>query len=144
MTNVVVSVTGTQRDESGEENRIELVTAGRYYRKHGVDYFTYSESELTGLEGTTTLLKVYEDAIVLVRMGKVDQRQEFRPGAFTMSTYITPYGALEMGVGTKAVTIDLAEGIGQIMITYDLEIEGQWQSLNKLAIHIREDNGNGH
>ena len=144
MTNVVVSVTGTQRDESGEENRIELVTAGRYYRKHGVDYFTYSESELTGLEGTTTLLKVYEDAIVLVRMGKVDQRQEFRRGEFTMSTYITPYGALEMGVGTKAVTIDLAEGIGQIMITYDLEIEGQWQSLNKLAIHIREDNGNGH
>ena len=144
MTNVVVSVTGTQQDENGEEDRIELITAGRYYRKHGVDYFTYSESELTGLEGTTTLLKVYEDAIVLVRMGKVDQRQEFRRGELTMSTYITPYGALELGVSTKTVMIDLAEGIGQITITYDLEIEGQWQSFNKLAIHIREDKGNGH
>lgn len=144
MTNVVVSVIGTHRDETGDEQSIELVTTGRYYRKNHCDYFTYSESELTGMEGTTTLLKVRQDGVVLVRMGGIDQRQEFRQGEYTVSTYITPYGAMELGVTTNDMTVDLIAGTGSITINYDLEIDGKWQSLNKLAIHIREDKMNGH
>lgn len=144
MTNIVVSVTGTQRDEIGDEQRIEFITTGRYYRKNNYDYFTYSESELAGMEGTTTLLKVRENTIVLVRMGNIDQRQEFRQGEYTVSTYITPYGVMELGVTTSDVSVDLIAGSGKINIAYDLEIDGKWQSFNSLAIHIWEDKKNGH
>ena len=139
MTNVVVAVTGTQQDETGDEQRIELMTAGRYYRKNDTDYITYDESQLTGLEGTTTLLKVRENHVVLVRMGVIEQRQEFRLGERNSSTYITPYGTMEMSVTTREMTIDFVRGSGLIAITYELEIEGKWQSTNRLAITIREE-----
>lgn len=145
MTPVVISVEGTQQDETGEEQRIELVTAGRYYRRQDTDYITYDESELTGLKGTTTLLKIYSDHVVLVRMGTIEQRQEFRTGERNLSTYVTPYGAMNMIVATSDLNIAVIQGIGQIVITYELEIEGRWQSSNRLAITIREDKKtNGH
>lgn len=145
MTPVVISVEGTQQDESGEEQRIELVTTGRYYRRHGTDYITYDESELTGLAGTTTLLKVHPEHVVLVRMGTIEQRQEFRLGERNLSTYVTPYGAMNMIVATNGLNIAMIHGLGQITIAYELEIEGRWQSSNRLAITIQEDKKiNGH
>ena len=145
MTNVVVTVIGSQRDESGDEQSIELVTAGRHYQKNGVDYITYDESKLTGLEGTTTLLKLYDGYVVLVRMGNIEQRQEFRKGERSSCTYVTPYGAMEMSVATSDVAVAFAKGSGRVDIAYELEIQGRWQSSNRLAITIREEKKtNGH
>lgn len=145
MTNVIVTVIGSQRDGAGDEQSIELITAGRHYRRNGVDYITYDESKLTGLEGTTTLLKLYDGYVVLVRMGNIEQRQEFRKGERSTCTYITPYGAMEMSVATSDVTVAFANSSGSVAIAYELEIEGRWQSSNQLAITIREEKKtNGH
>jgi len=144
MTNVVVTVIGSQRDEAGYEQRIELITAGRHYQRNGIDYITYDESKLTGLEGTTTMLKLYDDYVVLVRLGHIEQRQEFRKGERNSCMYVTPYGTMEMSVATSDVTMAFAKGNGRITIAYELEIEGRWQSSNKLAITIREEKTNGH
>jgi uncharacterized beta-barrel protein YwiB (DUF1934 family) len=144
MIDIVITIIGTQRDERDEESRIELITAGRGYEKNGVRYIVYKESEVSGLEGVTTMLKVYDQHIVLSRTGKVDYKQEFRLGEKSYSMYHTPYGTMQMGILTKSIKIDLVNEIGVLEISYELEMNGQWQSANTLSVSIREEVKNGH
>jgi len=55
--NVIISVKGVQTSENNDKNVLELVTEGKYYKKGNAYYVTYKESEVTGMEGTTTTLK---------------------------------------------------------------------------------------
>lgn len=144
MDKVIVAVTGSQRDAEGEETRIELVTAGKHYEKNGVSYITYDDTELTGMEGTTTLLKIYGEYLAVIRMGSIEHKQEFRPGQRTYSTYVTPYGSMKMSMLTHNLELSCQGTNGKIHIQYELEIDGQWQSLNELTVSIREERKNGH
>lgn len=144
MDTVVVTVIGSQRDAEGDENRIELTTVGRHYEKNGIHYITYDETQLSGMEGTTTLLKIYGDYVAVVRMGSVEQKQEFRLGERTFGTYITPYGIMKMAAVTSKLDMSYHEGTGGIHIEYEIEIDGQWQSKNELTVHIREEHKNGY
>jgi len=144
MNNVVVTVVGTQRDAQQEEVRIELITVGHYYEKNGVHYILYNDSEISGLEGTKTMLKVYNDYVVLVRVGSVTHRQEFRLGTKSHSTYVTPYVSMNMGILTQNIDLALDRLVKDIYIRYELEINGQWQSTNTLSISVREDIKSGY
>ncbi len=139
MRKVIVTVVGTQTDAAGEESRIELVTVGSRRDKDGVSYITYRESEVSGLEGTTTLLKLYPGRMTLVRMGAVELKQEFAPGLKSHGTYITPYGSMKLTVATRSLERAAAGGIDAVTAGYDLEINGRWQSYNTLAVEIREE-----
>ena len=71
MKRVLVSVVSIQRDMDGKEVKSELVSAGKYYEKHGARYFVYKESEITGMEGVTTVIKLQTDGtLILLRLGK--------------------------------------------------------------------------
>jgi uncharacterized beta-barrel protein YwiB (DUF1934 family) len=139
MFNVVVTIVGTQRDAEGEESRIELITAGHYYEKNGVQYLTYKDSEVSGQEGTTTMLKVYEQSVVLVRAGSVQYKQEFRLDQKSHSSYVTSYITMGMSIVTNSMELALHGPTGNIDICYELEINRQWQSTNTLSISVREE-----
>ncbi|MDR3559956.1 MAG: DUF1934 domain-containing protein [Negativicutes bacterium] len=139
MREVVVTVVGTQTDEHGEESRIELIATGNSQEKNGVQYITYRESEISGMEGTTTVLKVFADHFALIRMGAVEQKQEFFPGQKSYSTYITPLGAMKMGILTKRLELAVTCGTGFLSAAYELEIDGRWLSSNTLSVTIQEE-----
>ena len=143
MENVLVTVIGTQCGIDGEESRIELIAKGHRKQQAGITYITYKEA-LSGLDDTTTLLKLYADSGCLVRMGSYEQKQEFRPGEKTYSPYITPYGNMELGVLTRNLSIDRAQTDSAdaeqtVLLCYELEINGQWQSTNTLQIKVTKD-----
>ena len=144
MINIVVKIIGIQRDAQGEESRIELTTAGHYYEKHGVKYVVYKDTEISGLDGVTTMLKVYDQHVVLVRMGSVRYKQEFRLGTKSHSTYVTPYVTMEMGILTQRIDLALDGPTINIHIRYELEINRQWQSTNTLSISVREESKSGY
>ncbi|BBB91208.1 MAG TPA: DUF1934 domain-containing protein [Methylomusa anaerophila] len=144
---VALTIVGTQRDVLGEENRIELFTLGHYYYTKGIHYITYQETEISGMEGATTLLQVDPDQVILVRSGSIEQRQVFSPGQWTYSDYLTAQGIFKMNVLTTGLDIGVTgdgAGLPQIRIDYELEIGGQWQSKNTLSVTIQGDKSNGH
>ena len=51
---VLISLKGHQRYVDGEKDYIEFVTEGTFYTKKDKYFITYNESEITGLDGTTT------------------------------------------------------------------------------------------
>ena len=64
---VLISFKGTQNN--GEErDKIELYTEGKFYKKGDHYYISYAESELTGMEGTTTTLKVDKKSNIIICM----------------------------------------------------------------------------
>ena len=66
---VIINVKGTQIDTSSDTNTLELITEGKYYQKGNNYYITYKESEVTGMLGTTTTLKVGDGVVTLMRFG---------------------------------------------------------------------------
>lgn len=144
MNNVIVSVVGVQRDVYDQENVIEQTLLGRFYRKNGVNYITYQEKEVTDIACISTILKVYSDQIVLLRMGGIEHKQVFRLGEKTYSIYSTPQGKMQMSVLTNRLNVVFGIGTSVVDIGYELEIEGQWQSSNSLSVSIREVQNSGH
>lgn len=137
--NCNIKVMGTQKNADQEETSLEFFTLGRRYHKNGIEYIVYEETAVSGLEGTTTVIKIYPSHIVLLRMGSVEQKQEFRSGYTSPGTYHTPYGKFSMSMDTRCLAVHLSETYGEIKIKYELSIDGQWQSSNTLSIFVREE-----
>lgn len=136
--NVIISVKGTQSSPDSDPNILELVTEGKYYKK-GESYFvTYRESEMTGMEGTTTTLKVSDGKVTLMRFGSVNSQFIFEEGQKHMSYYDTAYGAFTIGVLASKVDIDVNDEGGEIWVDYQLEIDNNNSGENDFYMLIRE------
>jgi len=138
MNKVIVTVVGSQRDASGEENRIKTLSNGQHYCRNGKDYILYEDNELSVDSKTSTLLKIGKDSLTLLRHGAVEQEQHFSVGKESASIYRTPYGTLDVSTKTKKIDIKYDSPVGTIDIEYTLSINGKWQSDNGLHISICE------
>ena len=71
--NVIISIKGKQLYAEGSPEEMELVTSGTL-KRDGQGGFTvsYQESELTGLEGTTTKLHIHGGKVTLLREGSIN------------------------------------------------------------------------
>lgn len=144
MKQVLVSVKSIQRDRDGEDTVVELISSGRYYERQGVKYIIYNESEVTGLEGVKTTIKVYPNSVVLLRTGDVNMRHQYVLNEKHESVYQTPYGQLHMAVYTHEFNVSIQDGIGSVHLGYDVSVDGEWQFYNQLTITLREDTENGY
>lgn len=139
---VLVHVQSIQRNPDGEELKLELVAEGKFYTKDQTQYIVYEESELTDMKGVTTVIKVLPDeTIMLLRLGNVHQRQEYRKGKVTKSAYETPVGIIDVTMKTYECAVDLTEdGIGSIRLGYDVDLAGFGANYTQLTINVQEDN----
>lgn len=136
MKDVLVKVIGTQKLEDGEKNEIELVTQGKFYNKAGSYYLIYDESEISGLENSTTSLKINNDEISMKRFGDNNSKMEFKKNYKYNTLYSTMYGNLDMEVSTQKIHVDIKDGKGSINLKYKLIISNTTESLNTLDITI--------
>ena len=76
--NVIITVRGLQSYEGTEEDAIELVTEGRLADCGGALTLSYQESELTGMEGTETVIHMERGGrITLLRTGQFNSQLIF-------------------------------------------------------------------
>jgi len=137
----LIRVKGIQEDADNQKNTIELITEGTFYKKGNFYYITYDESEITGLEGTTTTLKVSKDKVTLIRFGKNNVRFIFEENKKHRSNYATPFGDFEMDVTSKEINVNLTDNGGELYINYRLDMEGEFLSQNQIHISVKEAGG---
>jgi uncharacterized beta-barrel protein YwiB (DUF1934 family) len=135
---VIISVKGMQTDLENVTNTLELITEGKYYRKGNNYYITYRESEVTGMAGTTTTLKVCDDVVSLMRFGKVNSQFVFQKGQKHISLYETEYGSFTIGVYANNVDIDINDTGGEIRVGYQIEVDSHNTGRNDFYMLIRE------
>ncbi len=139
--NVIISVRGTQAIIDQGISHVELVTEGRYYKKGDTYYAIYKESEVTGMEGTTTTLKISGRSVTLMRFGTVNTQFIFEQGQKHMSYYDTVNGAFTIGIFTNEVDVSVDGSGGHIKVDYEIEIDGQKSGINDFIMVIREAGG---
>lgn len=138
MKNVMISIKGLQFDPDGEENGVEFVTDGVFEFKNGQGSFSYKESELTGMEGTTTSFDISPLGVVMTREGTLSSRMVFEEGRKHNFVYDTPFGATTMGVSTKSVAVNLNENGGDMTIDYVVDFQQSVIGRNMFKINVRE------
>ncbi len=136
--NVIISIKGRQLYAESSPDEVELVTSGTLKRDGAGGYIvSYAETELTGLEGTTTRLHVDGGRVTLLREGNVNSQMVFEEGRRHLSMYETPYGALSIGINTRRMRSTLGEAGGDLEIDYAIEIDNLIAGQNLFRMNVR-------
>ena len=138
--NVIISIKGKQLYAESSPEEMELVTSGTL-KRDGLGGYTvsYQETELTGLEGTTTKLHIGGGRVTLLREGSINSQMVFEEGRRHLSMYETPYGALSIGVNTQRMRSTLGEAGGDLEIDYAIEIDNLIAGQNLFRMNVRKN-----
>lgn len=130
----IISVLSSQ---PGIDENIEVVTPGSYYKKENDYYAVYDETEISGMEGTTTTLRINSDKLSLIRIGSTSTKMEFDKNKESLALYNTPYGTLELRIQTKSLDIDVNDTGADVYIKYNMSVSGQAPLSTDLKINIK-------
>lgn len=133
---VIITVRNKQIIDDRKE-QFELVTPGKFYSKEGSYYAVYDETEISGMEGTTTALKIGGREVRLIRFGTTSSNMSFRNGVEDTSLYKTRYGVIELTIRPTSVEVNVDDSGGDIRLLYDMDVCGQKTSSNELMIKIQ-------
>lgn len=135
--NVLVTMKGKQ-DYTDNKDCVEFITPGIMKKEENGYSITYDETEMTGMEGSTTTLKVEGDKITLIRFGSTNSQLIFEKGMRHLGYYETPYGNFTIGTLSSKVQSSITDSGGDIKVSYFLEINGERTSANDLYLSIKE------
>ena len=138
MKKVIITVNGIQITADEPATDMELITEGEYTFEDGMGFFTYEETEITGMAGTTTRFDFAPTEAVITREGTVSSKMVFVEGKMNVFLYNTPFGSMTMGIDTHKIENKLTERGGTIDIDYTLTFEHAVVSRNRFSVKIKE------
>ena len=116
---------------------IEVVSPGKYIKMDSGYKAVYEETEISGMEGTTTTLIIKDKEVLLEREGTTSTKMLFNEKEPSVSLYNTPYGMMEITINTKKLNVEVNDNGGNIKIDYDMAIAGQEVLTTSLSLNVR-------
>lgn len=139
MKQVTIKIKSTQMATDGDKDTIELVTEGKYYEKNNCLFLVYDESELSGMEGSTTTVKIKDQQVMMKRFGTNESELVFEQGETHATIYKTPFGSMDMEIITSEVTVAMGENcIDEIELCYDIRIAQNTETKNTISITVQK------
>ncbi len=135
---VLISVKNRQAGYNNAEDVYELLTEGIYASENNIFEITYNESEVTGMNGTTTKLVVDGKIITVTRTGTVNSQFVFEKGCKHICHYDTGFGAFTIGVYTRKLESDLDANGGDLSVDYSIEVNNHDTGRNNFQMTITE------
>ncbi|MGI6462899.1 MAG: DUF1934 domain-containing protein [Candidatus Scatomorpha sp.] len=143
MKDVIISISGVQDFPISNNEPIELITEGKYRYKDGIAKISYCESELTGLDGTTTSFTLMPHEVVLRRTGSENSQMVFHEGKKSTFLYTSSDGSSTVGLDTHRIHSTLGPDGGDMEIDYLLDYNQAFLGRNKFKISVRERRDSG-
>ena len=134
---VLLSIRGEQYFDGIDPDETELMTEGTMALTEDGMVLSYEESELTGMEGTTTTFEVKGPRVTLIRSGAVNSQMVFEEGRQHTSLYETPFGELSVDIQTSELKHNLSERGGLMEIRYSVAVEHTVTGRNCFKIRVR-------
>ncbi|MBE6048400.1 MAG: DUF1934 domain-containing protein [Clostridium sp.] len=131
----IISITSNASVDN--DDIIEVVSPGKYIKLEDGYKAVYEETEISGMEGTTTILTIKEKEVVLEREGTTATKMYFNKSEPSIAMYQTPYGMLELSINTKKLEVEMNEDGGKLQIDYSLAVAGQAPLDTKLSLKIK-------
>ncbi len=120
----------------GESDEMELSTLGHFYEKDGLYYLSYEETEVTGLEGHSTILKMGPGKqVTMTRYGKAASKLIIEPDECNSCVYNTEFGSLTLDVRGRQHELTIHEDHGRLFMAYTLDLGGGAISYNEIELN---------
>ena len=137
---VLLSIRGEQYYDGVDPDATELMTEGTLELTEAGLCLNYQESQLTGMEGTSTTFEVRGPRVILTRTGKVNSQMVFEEGRQHTSLYETPFGELTVDIQTGRLRHNLSERGGLLEIQYSIAVEHTVTGKNSFKIRVKRKN----
>lgn len=134
---ILLKVRGEQYFDGVDPDATELTTEGTMELTEEGMILSYEETELTGMEGTTTTFTVTGPRVILTRSGRVNSQMVFEEGQQHTSLYETPFGELSIDIQTSRLLHNLTERGGLMEIKYSIAVEHTVTGRNCFKIQVK-------
>lgn len=135
---VLITIVGEQGFED-QNDKIELITDGKFGFKDGSYYISYDDNRMTETPSASkTIMFVKENSVVIQRTGEFQSRMVVEKGVRNACLYSTPHGNLTLSIFGKKVESYLNENGGSLDLSYTIDANSRLLSNNKVKISIRE------
>ena len=138
---VLLTIRGEQYFDDVDPNETQLMTDGTMELTEAGMRLIYEETELTGMEGTTTTFEVKEKQVILTRSGTVNSQMVFEEGKQHTSLYETPFGELPVDIRTSSLRHNLSERGGVMDIRYSIAVANTATGQNCFKIQVKRKHG---
>ena len=136
---VIIFVRGEQYYEDVDPDETELMTEGSMtISGDGGIVLEYQETELTGMEGTTTRFTIQDDMVTLTRTGGINSQMVFQRGKRHSSLYETPWGTMLVDIVTTTLAYRINSRGGVLEIKYSIAVDHQVTGMSHFKIRVRE------
>ncbi len=125
-------------EQDGET--LEMITQGAVRVRGGRVEIVYDEGELSGMEGSQTVISYAKGdpkTVSMIRTGAVSTALVFERGVRHLCTYETPYMPFQIGVFALMVDNRL-ESEGVIVLDYLIEIRGAQAERCKMTLKVKK------
>lgn len=119
---VLVKISGLQFAGEEDNDSIEVITAGTYYKKNNKHYVLYDEVMEGSTEITKNVIKIGTDSMEVTRKGSASVHMVFEKDKKNVSYYRTPFGNLLIGIDAKSIQMDESDLDINVKVNYGLEI----------------------
>lgn len=137
---VLVSISGLQFAEELDDEPIEIITFGDYYKKNGKHYIIYDEV-MEGVEGTTkNIIKLGEQSMDITKRGATNVHMMFEKDKKNVTYYYTPYGSILIGIDAKKIEIAETESDINVNVDYALEMNYEHMADCSITMKIKSKN----
>lgn len=133
---VLISISGIQMSGE-EENDIEMVTIGDYYRKNGKHYIIYDEIPEGETEVIKNTIKVGPDVIDIIKKGSVSTHMTFKKNERNSTCYATTMGDLMIGICTNQVQVEENDDLLRVAVEYSLDINYEHVSECNIMLSVQ-------
>lgn len=132
--NVLISITGFEPGEAGEE--ITVKANGDYHYINEKHYIRYDEATDEPGMITNNLIKITPSQIEIIKKGVANTTMTFELGNVTIANYKVPYGNLLLEIDTYLMKIHISDQLITVLLNYRLTSNNEVLSTNQTEIKV--------
>ncbi len=127
----------------GEEGAeaVETITPAEYYKKNESHYVIYEEVMEGFTDPTRNIIKFKGSQVEVTKKGLMNVHMVFEKKKKNMTSYVTPYGNILIGIDTADVAVEEEEDHIKVDVKYALEANYEHLADCRIEMNIcpRED-----
>ena len=134
---VLIKISGLQFAGEEDNDSIEVITSGTYYKKNDKHYVLYEEVMEGSTEVTKNVIKIGTDSMEVTRKGPANVHMVFEKEKKNVSYYYTPFGNLLIGIDAKSIQVDETDMDINVKVNYNLEINYEHVANCHITVDIK-------
>ncbi|NBH25151.1 DUF1934 domain-containing protein [Lachnospiraceae bacterium] len=138
---IILSIKGLQTGVDEDAQGTEVIALADYYKKNDSHYVIYEELTEGFSETTRSRIKFNDSCMEVSKKGLINVHMIFDKNKKNMTSYVTPYGNIFIGIDTESILVKEEENRIKVEVYYALEANYQHLANCRIEMQLapRED-----